>query len=410
MNKPLQRREFYTYQAPLLDETEHDLFRLSVYGALTRKFIHEINNSLTGIIGYNSLALKHENLGEKEKGYIERTLAFCQTAKSLNESFLCLFPSGKHKRKPVSLHALMEEMSTLVSIISNHHCHLFYQLESSLKDTYIQEKGLREILLYLFLYILDVMLNCENIEMTVSLVKPNGSQRNSEAKQFFLFSIRFDTDTAGSNHRNRSSMNSETIFFQLEGGLSPQLALNNAKNIVESLEGNLSLDPDPSQSRAQFTCLIPLDSLEAQIITPLHTPFTPRSLPALRLLLLEDQALICDFIQSFLQGEGHTLTVYQNGQNLVDDLPNLPLEDFDVFMLDVFVPQISGLEVAKQLRTLRPQAPLLFLSALAEERSVTDLFPLDSHTHFIRKPFQKEELLLILEQMVSSKGYGYESS
>ena len=83
----------------LHDPDMQTLFRLAVYGSLTRKFIHEINNSLTGIIGFNSLLLRNQNLSEKERVYVEKFSAFVKTLRIPISHFLIFFLIHKRFRR-----------------------------------------------------------------------------------------------------------------------------------------------------------------------------------------------------------------------------------------------------------------------------------------------------------------------
>lgn len=372
----------------------HTLFRLAIYGSLTRKFIHEINNSLTGIIGYSSLVLRTPTVNDKEREYINRSLTFCQSARTINETFLNLFPSSKRPPKPVTLNRLLQEMVSTVKVMSDHQCSLRVTIDPTLSDLSLPELGLRETLLYLFIIIMD--LNRNACEIQLQATPESEPQEVAAAAPALHLTIRM-TDSPEPSPVQRPGM--ESLFFNLAGGLNDQLALAIADRLLKSKGGWIETRRSQDGNLLGFHCRIPLTS------TPTNTPVekigghetAPHRL--LSILLLEDQELIAEFIQSLLESVGHQVRVYRDGLKLSDDLSQMDFSSIDVFLLDVFVPHLSGVEIAHRIRSRSQTAPLVFCSALADMENISEQFPGDAQIYFLRKPFQKEELLSLVEKL-----------
>ncbi|MBZ0255011.1 response regulator, partial [bacterium] len=126
----------------------------------------------------------------------------------------------------------------------------------------------------------------------------------------------------------------------------------------------------------------------------------PHSDESPKILLLEDQDAICKFIHELLQDEGFESVVFKSGHQLDSALPRLDLDTFQLFLLDIFVPGSSGLELAMRIREKKPDAKLLFYSALTNLDTVEKLFPLGPTTMFMPKPFKKEELIANIHEML----------
>lgn len=81
------------------------------------------------------------------------------------------------------------------------------------------------------------------------------------------------------------------------------------------------------------------------------------------LLLIDDDVELCDLLASWLTQEGFQVTACHDGQSARQALAqNAP----DAVVLDVMLPDGSGLEVLKQLRSEHPELPVLMLSARGE--------------------------------------------
>jgi len=111
----------------------------------------------------------------------------------------------------------------------------------------------------------------------------------------------------------------------------------------------------------------------------------------MRLLLVEDEVSIANFIQEGLSEEGFAVDVAYNGKDgLRLALDNL--DEYDILLLDWMLPGMSGIEICRQLRKENQRLPIIFLTA---KDSVDDVvFGLETGANdYLRKPFAFDELL-----------------
>ena len=83
----------------------------------------------------------------------------------------------------------------------------------------------------------------------------------------------------------------------------------------------------------------------------------------MNVLLVEDEARVADFVQRGLKAEGWSVSVAPTGESAL-----LMIADacFDVIVLDLMLPGISGQDVCRRLRAKKNRTPILMLSALAD--------------------------------------------
>ncbi|MFP7287679.1 response regulator transcription factor [Shouchella clausii] len=108
-----------------------------------------------------------------------------------------------------------------------------------------------------------------------------------------------------------------------------------------------------------------------------------------KILLIEDDAAIARYLELELKHEGFELIIENDGEC---GLAKALLEKFDVILLDVMLPKISGIEVLRRLRKSKETTPVILLTAKGE---VSDkVTGLDSGANdYMTKPFYIEELL-----------------
>ncbi len=109
-----------------------------------------------------------------------------------------------------------------------------------------------------------------------------------------------------------------------------------------------------------------------------------------RICLVEDEASLAEMIQLNLELEGFEVKSFDNGR-LASEHFSEQL-DYDLFILDVMLPHVNGIDLCKQIRS-RSNAPVLFLSA---KGTTTDrIHGLKAGANdYLPKPFNLEELLL----------------
>jgi heavy metal response regulator len=115
----------------------------------------------------------------------------------------------------------------------------------------------------------------------------------------------------------------------------------------------------------------------------------------MRVLLVEDEARIADFVSKGLSEDGYAVDVAHDGEEALDWVD---VAEFDVVILDVMLPVRDGIEVCRELRRRGVQTPVLMLTARdAVEDRVRGL---DSGADdYLVKPFAFAELLARLRAL-----------
>ena len=114
----------------------------------------------------------------------------------------------------------------------------------------------------------------------------------------------------------------------------------------------------------------------------------------MKILFLEDDPVIADIVVDFLS-ESYALKHCYDSETA---LTLAESEDFDLYIFDINVPGISGLELLKSLRGFNDTTPAIFLTAYQEVKYLKEGFKAGAND-FIRKPFELEELALRIENL-----------
>lgn len=108
-----------------------------------------------------------------------------------------------------------------------------------------------------------------------------------------------------------------------------------------------------------------------------------------RILVIEDERGIANFIKEGLEEEGFAVDVAGDGPH---GLELAQSNDYDLLLIDWMIPGISGIEVCRQVRQSDPRVPMIFLTAKDTVQDV--VFGLEAGANdYIKKPFAFDELL-----------------
>lgn len=109
----------------------------------------------------------------------------------------------------------------------------------------------------------------------------------------------------------------------------------------------------------------------------------------MRLLVVEDDKRMAEVVRQALEEEGHVVTVAYDGRQGLEFALASP---FDVLVLDVMMPGLDGLTVAKRLRSARNRTPILLLTARDQVADIVQGLDLGADD-YLTKPFPLEVML-----------------
>lgn len=117
---------------------------------------------------------------------------------------------------------------------------------------------------------------------------------------------------------------------------------------------------------------------------------------ASHLLLVEDEPDVASFVQKGLEEEGYEVGWVQEGRRALEHVQQTPV---DLVLLDIRLPDLSGIEVCERLRLHQPNLPIMMLTALdAVEDRVRGLRA--GADDYLPKPFAFDELLARIEALL----------
>jgi CheY-like chemotaxis protein len=216
--------------------------------------------------------------------------------------------------------------------------------------------------------------------------------------------IRFEVGDSGPGINEEQRTRLFQRFEQAEGARTAAryggsgLGLAICQELAVAMGGRISVESKPGTG-TRFTVelpLLPAASASASARNPVAD--SPQPAQALNILLVEDDATVAEVIVGLLHVRGHSVTHAAHG---LAALSMVGTQAFDIALLDLDLPGLGGLALARQLRSQSFDAPLVAVTARADAEA-EPLAKAAGFNGFLRKPLTGELLATAMQRAIES--------
>ena len=120
----------------------------------------------------------------------------------------------------------------------------------------------------------------------------------------------------------------------------------------------------------------------------------------IKILLLEDDKLFADTLIDVLEEYEYSVIHCLNGEELIAKAYE---SSFDIYILDINVPKLNGLDSLKNLRAKKDNTPSIFLTSYKDKETLKDCF-FNGADDFLTKPCDMDELHLRIQSILKRSG------
>ena len=115
-----------------------------------------------------------------------------------------------------------------------------------------------------------------------------------------------------------------------------------------------------------------------------------------RVLVVEDDKNLGKVLTDYLTSKNYLVQLAEDGEIGFDFFTN---NDYDIIILDVMMPKKDGFSLAKDIRKMNKDIPIIFLTAKSHKENIIKAFNLGADD-YLTKPFSIEELLLRMDAIL----------
>jgi signal transduction histidine kinase len=335
--------------------------RLSALGMMAGGIAHDFNNALTMVLGYSELLLPYLQLHAppRERGYMHNVISAAQDATHVVARLGAFYrPAGDEIRVAVNLNELSAQ---IISLTAPKWCNerqaqgVQIQVDQDLGEiphVLANASELREVLTNLIFNAVDAMPQGGRIELAT---------RPHEA------GVALSVKDSGIGMTDAERERCLEPFFSTKGERGTGLGLAMVYGIVQRHGGSIDIASTKGEGTT-FTILLP-----AAPVGSAETPVIASELDrALRILVVDDQEIICELISEYLQGDGHQVVFSTSARTALDRFRD---GVFDLVLTDQSMPEMSGVQLAGAIKGIEPSVPVILLTGFGEEMQAKGTLP-----------------------------------
>ena len=126
----------------------------------------------------------------------------------------------------------------------------------------------------------------------------------------------------------------------------------------------------------------------------------PVQVPQVRILVVDDDKAICEYVQTVLEKDGFSVKTLTNPLVAEEEVRH---GDFHLILLDLMMPKLDGIEVLRRIRKVDNDIAVVIFTGFPNLESAVQSMKLDA-VDYIKKPFNVDEFRDVLDRVMKKKG------
>ena len=362
--------------------------KMEAIGTLAGGIAHDFNNILSAILGYAELAAYEIPEGGPGRHDVVEVIKAGNRAKDLVRQILTFSRKTEQDFKSIDVAPLLKEALKFLRASLPSTIDIRTRISAENTRVLCTPTMIQQILMNLCTNAAQAMKDAGGI-LDVSLTKTE--IETAEIKQHPGLRpgphLRLTVgDTGPGIEPNVLARIFDPYFTTKEKGEGTGLGLSVVHGIIQTLKGSVQVESCPG-SGAIFHVFLPCAASQEE-----PTAIQPIALPTgnERILLVDDEEVLAAMGKQMLKHLGYRVTVRTNSSDALNTFQSHPY-DFDIVISDRTMPRMTGFELAEQIKTIRPDIPIILCTGYSDELEVERAAALGI-SRMVMKPLGMNEL------------------
>jgi len=367
--------------------------KLSAMGEFVAGVAHELNNPLTGVIGFSQM-LEESGINERQQVYLDRVIGSAERCRKIVQSLLAFSRRHRPERKTVQIHELLQSALEILKYeLLSGNIEIVTNLSPEIPPVLVDPHQIQQV----FLNILN------NARQAIENHQTGGSISISTLLVSDQVRICFrDTGPGISPEDMKNIFN--PFFTTKRVGEGTGLGLSLSYGLIREHGGTITAESEPGKGSV-FTVDLPVVQMEPEAAQSKTEP-TADSVVAKtgigkKVLVIDDEESILELIQEVLLERRYHVDTAADADTA---LALLAENHYDLVICDWKIPGSSGQSIYEQLRETRPEATRRFLFITGDVLSKkAEQFLEQEGKLCLLKPFSVSELRRTVEKLVNTE-------
>lgn len=371
--------------------------KMEAVGKLAGGVAHDFNNLLMVMNSYSELALGRIT-DQKAKQHIERAVEATHRAAKLTAQLLAFSRKQVIEPKILDLNNVVSDMEKMLPRLVRENIIFELKLQERLKHCKADLTQVQQVIMNLVVNARDAMPEGGHLLIETTNVDLSSGATYDHVDvppgPYVILSVH-DTGV-GMDHETKERI-FEPFFTTKEMGRGTGLGLSTVYGIVKQSGGYVFVDSEIGRGTT-FRIFLPALEETAPSNTE-NISVEDQVTGSATILFVEDEAALREAGAEFLQTSGYKVIASSDAQDALRTAQEFP-HKIDAIITDVIMPGLSGTELAKRVRTTRPDIKILFMSGYTENQSFQNY--LESGCVFLQKPFSFHVLAKKISEMLGT--------
>ncbi|WP_438726710.1 ATP-binding protein [Parasphingorhabdus sp. DH2-15] len=370
--------------------------KMQAIGQLAGGVAHDFNNVLTAIIGHCDLMLLRHSPGDSDYDDIQQIKNNSSRAASLTRQLLAFSRQQTLRPQIIQLPDIVSEVSHLLARLMGEGVKLEVRHDRNLGAIRADPGQLEQVIVNLAVNARDAMDGNGILSIeTKNFSSDDIRQSNRDILPIADYSAIIVRDTGTGIPPELQAKIFEPFFTTKDVGKGTGLGLSTVYGIIKQSGGYVFVDSEPGAGTS-FTIYFPvfdgpIDS-SSEPATIKDDPPAQNDWGSGTILLVEDEDMVRAVAERALSRQGYTIITASDGEDGLEQFNahNGLSGGIDLVISDVVMPVMDGPAMAKEIRGLNSEVPILFMSGYAEEqlRQSIDV----DRMFFLPKPFSVAQI------------------
>ena len=355
--------------------------KMEAIGRIAGGVAHDFNNLLTVINGYSELLVTALDNDDPRRNYARDVRDAGEQATNLTRQLLAFSRKQMLNRSVLNVNDIVLETERMLRRVIGEDIDLVCRLNPDIGPVEADWNQLQRVLMNLAVNARDAMPNGGTL--TIETGETDAVAAAGEGTALSAPSVTLSVSDTGQGMDEATQQRIFEPFFTTKGvGKGTGLGLSTVYGIVNQSGGTIAVRSELNKGTT-FLIRLPRTSraLENELLAPAPSAVWGRE----TVLVVEDQPEVRGFACRSLKAYGYRVLEAANGLEALRLVADLE-ETVDVLLTDVVMPGMNGVELSKQLLSLRPGVKVIFASGYADSVMLHHGVA-DSGAAFIPKPY-----------------------
>lgn len=388
-----------------LQEQIQQSHKMEAIGQLTGGIAHDFNNILSSILGYAELSkdkLRDSN-DEKLLKYINNINSAGKRARDLVAQLLTFSRSGSSNPQQINLQTLIDDVISLITPTMPSSIELTKEIAPNIPLVLMDDTQMHQILMNLCINARDAMQGHGKLTIKLSNVDSVdgicSSCKSHIHGQYVKLSIE---DTGTGIQQNILDKIFDPFTTTKSIGEGTGMGLSVVHGILHKHNSHIFVDTIIDKGTCFHLLIPPIENTDIKqaIPQPVETKALQDDGKNKRILVVDDEATVAEFMQDFLQSQQYIITTTTSSKQAVELFKNADPE-FDLVITDQTMPEMTGDELVKEILKLDPHIPVILCSGYSEsidEKAALEL----GCAQYLMKPISNTALLQAIKEALST--------